>query len=372
MNWQPILLHTIWLLIFLSFFLVVLNFLLAIILRSCAAVNGNQAATIAPVKSLSIIIPAYNEESTIGGKIESVWRALQQIDIDAEVIIGSDGSTDRTLEVATCHLEQHASLNWKLLNFQNEGKCKTINKLVAAAAGEIIVSTDADIEVPVNALAEVVQAFRLNGNLGCLSCIPVFNSKKVGSQKSYWKLEEKIRAAESSLGKLIVVSGWFFAFRKQHFDEIPAGVMADDLWIPLTFLLNGFDCAQLASLRVHSEVTDEATEIKRRNRVMVGGMDVIRRLWPRLVRNPTVLTLVLAHKVNRWALPLWLSVFLLASAVMAPVILIGYLLAAGLALWLLGSSRFRLMVQAGFSPICSFFEVLRKDDFARWEHTRKD
>ncbi|GHO69909.1 hypothetical protein KSC_088010 [Ktedonobacter sp. SOSP1-52] len=46
--------------------------------------------------SLSIILPAYNEEQVIGNTILDVWRVLQQWRLDAEIIVVNDGSADRT------------------------------------------------------------------------------------------------------------------------------------------------------------------------------------------------------------------------------------------------------------------------------------
>lgn len=46
--------------------------------------------------SLSVILPAYNEEQVIGNTILDVWHVLQQWRLDAEIIVVNDGSADRT------------------------------------------------------------------------------------------------------------------------------------------------------------------------------------------------------------------------------------------------------------------------------------
>ena len=149
------------------------------------------------------------------------------------------------------------------------------------------------------------------------------------------------------------------------------GVMADDLWVPLNVLIKGYESVQVEDLRVPYEKTDEQTEIVRRKRVIVGGMDVVRRLWSQLISSPSLLLLVLFHKVNRWALPVWLGLFLAAVAVLMPWIIVGYLAGAVLAYWHLGHERFFRFGYAVISPMLSFAEVFSKTDFARWEHTRK-
>lgn len=352
--------------------LIASNFLLAPMLRFIRAARGTNAALLPrTVSSISIIVPAYNEEHNIENKIDTLRLALQRVDVEVEVIIGSDGSKDRTVEIIKARLKDADLQNWRLLEFVNEGKCSTLNKLVAAARGEIIISTDADIPLPENSIELVVSAFRANTRLGCLSCIPWFEGMNIGSQKTYWSIEDQIRRSESALGRLIVVTGMLYAYRRELFEKIPDGVMADDLWVPLNVLIKGYESVQVEDLRVPYEKTDEQTEIVRRKRVIVGGMDVVRRLWSQLVSTPSLLFLVLFHKINRWALPVWLCLFLAAVAVLIPWIIVGYLAGAVFVYWYLGRERFFRFGYAAISPVLSFAEVLGKTDFARWEHTRK-
>lgn len=319
----------------------------------------------------SIIVPAYNEEKSIAIKIETLFNALSRVDCEVEVIIGSDGSTDRTAEIASAMLKKINRPEWRLLVYENEGKCRTLNKLAASASGDIIISTDADIPLPENSIELVVQAFRSNSRLGCLSCIPCFKGLDIGSQKSYWSIEDRIRRAESDLGKLIVVTGMLYAYRKELFKEIPEGVMADDLWIPLNVLLKGYECRQESELLIPYEKTDEETEILRRKRVITGGMDVVRRLMPELVKAPFLLCLVFFHKINRWALPVWCVLILIATIGIWPWFVLVYASLALLGVAVLGFKRLSKLVYAAISPVLSFLEIMRKKDFARWEHTRK-
>lgn len=348
------------------------HLLLPAVLRALRRMRPAPAKEAGAVARVTVVVPAYNEEGKIAAKIDTLKRAIARVDVPVEVLIGSDGSTDRTAEVVRANLAGEDPASWKLHEFPNEGKCSTLNKLVALAAGDVIVATDADIPVPEDSLALVVQAFRADRALGCVSCVPCFEAVDVGRQKSYWSLEDRIRQAESAWGRQIVVTGMLAAFRKEAYVPIPAGVMADDLWIPLNVLLQGRASAQIDALRVPYEKTDEQTEIARRRRVMVGGMDVVRRLWARLRERPAVLALVLAHKVWRWALPLWLVLFLVALVPFAPWLLALYAAGAVALLLLPRTAKPRMLARTVFSPAFSFAEVLRRKDFARWEHTRKD
>jgi len=359
------------LLCIISLVLLMVNYLLPYFLRFFSVFAGSSnLKSHGTVARISIIIPAYNEENNIKDKIDSLWNSLQRVKIEAEVLIGSDGSTDRTVAIASDYLKGLKAASWRVIEFQNEGKCNTINKLVNLARGDVIISTDADILVPENAIEIILSSFNSNQNLGCLSCIPVLRSERIGSQRTYWSLEDRIRDEESLLGKLIVVTGWLYAFRKDAFVQIPSGVMADDLWVPLSTLLKGYDCIQDKNLRVQSETTDDNTEVKRRKRVISGGMDVVWRLLPDLFNKPSILFLVLVHKVNRWAIPLWLFLFIATSVFISAWLLLVYLAGFAAVYLFLGRERLLTLLNSIFSPLLCFVEVLRKNDFARWEHTR--
>lgn len=89
---------------------------------------------------LSIIIPAYNEEKRIGKTLKE-FRALWG---DAEVIVVSDGSTDRTVEVA-----KEAWPEAKIIKIQsNRGKGFAIRRGVKYATGDVICIMDADGAAP--------------------------------------------------------------------------------------------------------------------------------------------------------------------------------------------------------------------------------
>ena len=344
------------------------NILMIPLLRIVQALRSQKEVIQGSIACVSVIIPAYNEAKNIIEKIDTVRRALQMINVEWEVLIGSDGSTDGTDEIAREHvLHFDDNVRWRILSFDNEGKGATLNKLVTAARGDLIISTDADIPVPEDSLAIIVRAFQNNAGLGCLSCVPGFEGLDIGSQKSYWSIEDKIRQAESKVGKLIVVTGMVYAYRKELFKEIPNGVMADDLWVPLNVLLKGYDCRQQEKLLVPYEKTDEKYEVQRRKRVMVGGMDVIRRLWPSLIEHPLLLLIVLFHKVNRWALPLWVFTIVVASVALWPFLAMAYLAGGAILFLVLGRDRFLTIVYSIFSPVLSFVEVVKKKDFARWE-----
>lgn len=89
--------------------------------------------------AVSIVIAAYNEEDTIG----AVLDAIGDLDLDAEVIVVDDGSTDRTAEI----VGHRTGERLRLISKPNGGKGTALATGFAAATGDIVVIQDADVEL---------------------------------------------------------------------------------------------------------------------------------------------------------------------------------------------------------------------------------
>jgi len=101
--------------------------------------------------NLSIVIPAYNEESTVAGVIKAHVETGRRIAGEVEVIVCDDGSTDRTPQAIAAVAAELPEVKI-LRNAPNAGIPATMKRLYAAATGDWIYFTPADGQVPVSAL----------------------------------------------------------------------------------------------------------------------------------------------------------------------------------------------------------------------------
>lgn len=85
-----------------------------------------------------MIIPAYNEENTIGDTISNTISAMESMENPYEIIVVDDGSTDNTRRIATGYKVT------VLFNGGNRGKGYALKKGFQHAQGDIIVTIDAD------------------------------------------------------------------------------------------------------------------------------------------------------------------------------------------------------------------------------------
>jgi len=102
------------------------------------------------VEPISVVIPAYNEEASVGAQIEAVRRALRTNRIEHEIIVVDDGSEDKTVEKA---LEAQGHV---LRHPANRGYGAAIKTGILAAKYDTIVITDADGTYPADEIPNLV------------------------------------------------------------------------------------------------------------------------------------------------------------------------------------------------------------------------
>jgi dolichol-phosphate mannosyltransferase len=100
---------------------------------------------------LSIIIPVFNEENTIGKIIEKVIKIKFPQKIIKEIIVVDDGSTDKTSQILSKYKDQRTyrrrQINLSVLKHsKNLGKGAAINSGLKKVSGDIVVIQDADLE----------------------------------------------------------------------------------------------------------------------------------------------------------------------------------------------------------------------------------
>ncbi|MDP7347135.1 MAG: glycosyltransferase family 2 protein, partial [Phycisphaeraceae bacterium] len=95
--------------------------------------------------TLSIVIAALNEQDNVAPLIEQVRQAVIDRDIDTELIIVDDGSTDQTLARLTALQADHTWLRL-LQHERNLGQSAAWRTGIAAARGHYIATLDADLQ----------------------------------------------------------------------------------------------------------------------------------------------------------------------------------------------------------------------------------
>jgi len=268
---------------------------------------------------VSLIIAAYNEEKTLDEKIRNSFELEYPRD-DLEVLIGSDGSTDRTEAIAA----QYAP-DVKLFAFpQRSGKAAVLNRLVPAACGDILVFCDANTMLLKNVLQKMLPHFD-NPEVGCVCGRLILHDAGEAAlsigESIYWNLESEIKKHEGQLGTVIGANGGLYAIRKELYHEIPVDCkVMDDFFVTTHVLRAGKAVVYEPQAIGHEETSlDAYGEFHRKVRISQANFNLLPRYLPLLnPLRPMVAYGFLSHKLLRWLAPLLLIALLLANIALAP------------------------------------------------------
>lgn len=113
----------------------------------------------APAKkpSLTVVIPAFNEERRLGATLDKVLAYCVGRYAPLEVIVVDDGSTDATRQVAEERAARGAPVR-VLANASNRGKGFSVRRGVLEAQGELVLMTDADLSTPIEEIEKLSAA----------------------------------------------------------------------------------------------------------------------------------------------------------------------------------------------------------------------
>ncbi len=106
---------------------------------------------------LSIVIPAYNEELRLLKTLQAIDEYLSGLPRKYEIILVDDGSSDRTVEIARGFTPVLGSMR-VLKSRCNLGKGAAVRQGIAAARGDLILFSDADLSTPIQELAQLEKA----------------------------------------------------------------------------------------------------------------------------------------------------------------------------------------------------------------------
>lgn len=261
-------------------------------------------APIEPV--VSVIVVAHNEAHLIGARIENLLESDYPRD-KLEIIVGSDGSTDATSEIAG----RYEARGVKVRNFGNRrGKAAVLDELIPSAQGEIVVLADARQSFEPQAIRALVADFA-DPHVGAVS-------GELMASGFYWQYEKFIRANESWSGSTVGATGAIYAIRRELFEPIPADTILDDVLIPVRIARRGYRVLFEAKARAHDVSVALRAEFARKTRTIAGTFQLFaRESW---LLNPIRSRLwfeALSHKALRLGIPIMHAVLFGANLAVA-------------------------------------------------------
>jgi cellulose synthase/poly-beta-1,6-N-acetylglucosamine synthase-like glycosyltransferase len=269
---------------------------LALLARARRVPPATELAELPPV---SLIIAAHDEEQVIAAKVANAL-ALDYPRELLEVIVASDGSTDRTADLA------RAAGADVVLELPRAGKVPAQNAAAESAKGELLAFSDANATWAPRALRELVAPFgdaRVAYVCGQARLLDQGGSNQEGA---YWRLELAIRANESALAGVTGGNGAIYAVRAAEY--LPLGPAAShDLSFPFMLTKRGRRAVYApGAVSEEKMVATTEGEFARKRRMMRGLFDEVvldGMLWPRGYGAAYAFE-IYSHRVLRYASPL--------------------------------------------------------------------
>lgn len=268
--------------------------------------------------TVSLIIAAYNEEKGLARKLENAL-ALDYPRARLEIIVASDGSTDRTDEIAQSFSERGVLLR----RFPRTGKTGVQNQVVRTAQGEVMVFSDANALYHPDAIRKLVRNFA-DPEVACVSGQLVYQVDREGAgdcERSYWDYEKFMKQCESDLSSLIGVNGSIYAVRRADYVEIDNDLISD-LVEPLALIHRGKRVIyEPEAVSMEEASTDYTVEFRRKVRIITRSIQGL--LHMRALLNPFRYGIfsfqLLIHKLLRYLVPLFLIIGLASLTALAAV-----------------------------------------------------
>jgi len=187
---------------------------------------------------VTILIAAYNEEASIESTLKNKL-ALDYPKEKLEIIVISDGSTDKTDEI----IKQYKRQGVRLLRQEpRAGKTSALNTAVPKAKGNILVFSDANSLYATDALNKLVQNFS-DPNVGYVTGKMLYTNSDgttIGDGcTNYMKYENLLRHFETKLGSIVGVDGGIDAVRKALYQPMNPDQLPDFV-LPLKVVEQGY------------------------------------------------------------------------------------------------------------------------------------
>ena len=236
---------------------------------------GKKAILGSPIiPSVSLITIVHNAEEYIVQKLRNSL-SLQYPHSKFEIIIFSDGSTDKTEELVRSFEDSRIHF---LSSPIHEGKNNAINRCVQNCSGEILIFSDVGALLDLKAIQYLVNSFadvNIGGACGALK-ITQNNASFSVPQDIYWRLDRMMKELESQSGSISSNTGSLYAIRKDLFQSVPQAA-TDDLFQCLSvvkqYLRFIFAPEAISYIEARSKSTKH--EVRRRRRIVSRSLECI-------------------------------------------------------------------------------------------------
>jgi cellulose synthase/poly-beta-1,6-N-acetylglucosamine synthase-like glycosyltransferase len=269
--------------------------------------------------SISVVVPAYNEETQIGGAIEALLAQDYPHD-KMQILILSDASTDATDRIVSSYADRGVEL---MRMPKRSGKTAMENAACRLLRGDVVVNSDASIRLHPTTTRKLIEQLSdpsIGVASGCDVSVSVGRPQANATEAGYVNYEMRLRALETQAGGIIGASGCCYAIRADlHRLPIPPD-LSRDFSAALTARAHGFRAVSVDDAIAFVPRTQTLRrEYTRKVRTIARGMETLLGVAHMLdpMRYGAFSWRLISHKVCRWMVPIVAVPALVALAFLA-------------------------------------------------------
>lgn len=219
------------------------------------------------LRTVSFVIAVYNGEKFLERKLKTILNLNYPRNL-MDILVVSDGSTDRTDEIA----RSFASQGVRFLRVPHGGKAAALNAAVPLVAGEILVLNDVRQTLDPDCLRNIIACFG-DARVGAVSPRTVIVEGDIHEEattSAYWRYEDWIRQRLTRIDSTFGYSGAFAAMRRSLWTPLPPGTLLDDVYVPLKAFFQGYRILYEPTATMYDFPTVLQSEFRRKVRLQAG------------------------------------------------------------------------------------------------------
>jgi poly-beta-1,6-N-acetyl-D-glucosamine synthase len=267
------------------------------------------------LRTVSFVIAVYNGEKFLERKLRAIFAQNYPREL-MEILVVSDGSTDRTDEIARSFAPEGVNF----LRVPHGGKAAALNAAVPLVSGEILVLNDVRQTLDPDCLRNVIACFGdpQVGSVSPQTIIVQGETHEETTTSLYWRYELWIRLRMTRIDSTFGYSGAFAALRRSLWTPLPSGTLLDDVYEPLVAFFKGYRILLEPAATMYDFPTVLQSEFRRKVRLQAGLYQML-KIMPELLSSRNRMRLhFLSAKYGRIVIPYCMIAVALATIGLPP------------------------------------------------------
>lgn len=288
----------------------------------------------ADLPEVAVLMAVYNEEQVLEATLRSILSSGYPSG-RIRVMVGSDGSTDRSDEIVNRFRRDHPNLTLTVFGGRN-GKIRIINRLAEEARAHfedpdraLFVLCDANVVWSEDLLRRLASHFKRPdvGLVGAAVRDRIRHHEGIGDEEEAYIGQENLAKYREGVlwGKVMGAFGACYAMRASLFSPVPANHIVDDFYLTFRCLEEGHKAiVDLEAVSYEAVSTEIREEFRRKRRIAAGNFQNLshfRRFLRPWNGGPATFFAFWSHKGLRWCGPFLLggaSLSCLALSILEP------------------------------------------------------